>query len=132
MGDIAVAPPLEVERRSVDPRGLAIPRCLWQNGHMNRTSLLDTLRKYETPLRENGATGLFVFGSRARDTNRNDSDLDLFIDYDPSARVPNIFRLMQIEEHLSEALGIPVTITTRGALHPLMKDSIERDAIRVL
>jgi predicted nucleotidyltransferase len=99
---------------------------------MNRISLLDTLRKYETSLRESGATGLFVFGSRARDTNRDDSDLDLFIDYDPSARVPNIFRLMQIEESLSEALGIPVTITTRSALHPLMKDSIERDAIRVL
>jgi predicted nucleotidyltransferase len=39
---------------------------------------------------------------------------------------------MQIEERISEALGIPVTITTRNALHPLMKDSIARDAIRVL
>jgi uncharacterized protein len=99
---------------------------------MNRNVLLQTLRQYEPSLRENGATGLFVFGSRARDTNRVDSDLDLFIDYDPSARVPNFFRLMQIEERISEALGIPVTITTRNALHPLMKDSIERDAIRVL
>jgi predicted nucleotidyltransferase len=99
---------------------------------MNRKVLLEILRNYETALRESGATGLFVFGSRARDTNRGDSDLDLFIDYDPSARVPNIFRLMQIEETISEALGIPVTITTRNALHPLMKDSIERDAIRVL
>jgi predicted nucleotidyltransferase len=38
---------------------------------------------------------------------------------------------MQIEEELSRALGIPVTITTRNALHPLMKESIERDAVRV-
>jgi predicted nucleotidyltransferase len=99
---------------------------------MNPKALFEVLRTYEAPLRENGATGLFVFGSRARGTNRGDSDLDLFIDYDPSARVPNIFRLMQIEERISDALGIPVTITTRSALHPLMKDSIERDAIRVL
>jgi uncharacterized protein len=99
---------------------------------MNRNELLYTLRKYETSLRESGATGLFIFGSRARDTNRGDSDLDLFIDCDLNARVPNIFRLMQIEESISEVLGIPVTITTRNALHPLMKDSIERDAIRVL
>jgi predicted nucleotidyltransferase len=99
---------------------------------MNRNELLDTLRKYEKSLRESGATGLFIFGSRARDTNRGDSDLDLFIDYDLNARVPNIFRLMQIEESISEVLGIPVIITTRNALHPLMKDSIERDAIRVL
>jgi predicted nucleotidyltransferase len=42
-----------------------------------------------------------------------------------------MFRLMQIEEDLSKALDIPVTITTRNALHPLMKENIERDAIRV-
>jgi len=39
---------------------------------------------------------------------------------------------MQIEAEISRALGIPVTITTRNALRPLMKNAIERDAIRVL
>jgi predicted nucleotidyltransferase len=38
---------------------------------------------------------------------------------------------MQIEDEISEALGIPVTITTRNALHPLMRDGIERNAVRV-
>jgi uncharacterized protein len=99
---------------------------------MDPAALFEVLRRYDVALRENGATGLFIFGSRARGTHRNSSDLDLFIDYDPVARVPNIFRLMQIEEEISNALDIPVTITTRNALHPLMKDSIERDAIRVL
>jgi predicted nucleotidyltransferase len=99
---------------------------------MDRSALIETLRRYDATLRENGATGLFIFGSRARGTNRPDSDLDLFIDYDPAERVPNMFRLMQLEEEISEALGIPVTITTRNALHPLMKDSIERYAVRVL
>jgi predicted nucleotidyltransferase len=99
---------------------------------MDRATLIDVLRTYDAALRENGATGLFIFGSRALGTDRPDSDLDLFIDYNPAARVPNMFRLMQIEDAISEALGIPVTITTRNALHPLMKGSIERDAIRVL
>jgi uncharacterized protein len=75
--------------------------------------------------------GLFIFGSRAVGTPRPDSDLDLFIDYDPEAKIPNMFRLMQIEEDMSKALGVPVTITTRNALHPLMKENIERDAIRI-
>jgi predicted nucleotidyltransferase len=39
---------------------------------------------------------------------------------------------MKLEGEISEALGIPVTITTRNALHPLMKDRIERGAVRVL
>jgi predicted nucleotidyltransferase len=83
-------------------------------------------------LRENGATGLFLFGSRARGTNRPDSDLDLFIDFDPAEKVPNMFRLMQLEDEIAKALGVPVTITTRNALHPLMKDRIIQDAFRVL
>ena len=98
---------------------------------MNRAALVEILRKYDAALRENGATGVFMFGSRALGTDRPDSDLDLFIDYDPARKIPNIFRLMQIEEEISEALGIPVTITTRDALHPLMKSSIERNAVRV-
>jgi hypothetical protein len=36
---------------------------------------------------------------------------------------------MQIDEEISQALGIPVTITARDALHPLMKDNIEREAV---
>jgi predicted nucleotidyltransferase len=99
---------------------------------MSRTDLIEALRKYDAALRENGATGLFLFGSRARGTNRPDSDLDLFIDFDPAEKVPNIFRLMQVEDEISKSLGIPVTITTRNALHPTMRNRIVQDAVRVL
>jgi predicted nucleotidyltransferase len=98
---------------------------------MNQAKLIEILRTYEAALRENGATGLFIFGSRAACAQRPDSDLDLFIDYNPEAKIPNMFRLMQIEEEISKALAMPVTITTRNALHPLIRESIERDAIRV-
>jgi hypothetical protein len=84
---------------------------------MNRAELIEVLRAYDAALRDNGVTGLFIFGSRAVGAQRLDSDLDLFIDYDPEAKIPNMFRLMQIEEEISVALGIPVTITTRNALH---------------
>ena len=99
---------------------------------MDRHDLIARLRGFDRALRESGATGMFLFGSRARDTHRPESDIDLFIDYNPAAKIPSLFRLMQIETEISEALGAPVTITTRNALHPLMKESIEQDAIRVL
>jgi hypothetical protein len=98
---------------------------------MKPMNLIEVLRGYDAALRENGATALFIFGSRARGTERPDSDLDLFIDYDSAAKIPNMFRLMQIEEKISEIVGVPVTITTRDALHPLMRESIEREAVRV-
>jgi predicted nucleotidyltransferase len=89
------------------------------------------LKTYDAALRRT-ERGSLIFGSRARGDDRRDSDLDLFIDYDPEAKVPNIFRLMQLEDEISEQLGMPVTITTRNALHPSMKGAIEREAIRVL
>jgi predicted nucleotidyltransferase len=98
---------------------------------MNQATLIEVLKTYDAALRENGATGLFVFGSRAVGTERPDSDLYLLIDHEPETKFPNMFRQMQIEQQISEALGIPVTITTRNALDPLMRESIERDAIRV-
>lgn len=99
---------------------------------LDRANLVEVLRKYAAALRESGATALFVFGSRARGSERPDSDLDLFVDYDRKVKVPDIFRLMQIEEEISRNLGVPVTITTRDALHPLMKENIVRDAVRVI
>jgi len=69
---------------------------------MNQSTLIEVLRTYSAALRENGATGLFIFGSRAVGTQRPGSDLDLFIDYDPEAKIPNMFRLLQIEDEISE------------------------------
>ena len=89
---------------------------------MKRADLIEALLAYDGVLRENGATGLYLFGSRARGEERPDSDLDLFIDDDPRAKIPSMFRLMQIEETISRSFGVPVTITTRDALHPLDED----------
>jgi predicted nucleotidyltransferase len=99
---------------------------------MDHATLIAALKTYDGALRENGATRVYIFGSRARGDHRPDSDLDLFIDYDPANKVPDIFRLMELEEKLGNVLGVSVTITTRNALHPLMREQIERDAVRVL
>jgi hypothetical protein len=40
---------------------------------MDRTAIIEILRKYDAALRENGSTGLFIFGSRARGTHRPDA-----------------------------------------------------------
>jgi predicted nucleotidyltransferase len=98
---------------------------------MERAALIEILKTYDAALRDNGAIALFMFGSRAAGNPRPDSDVDLFIDYDSDVKIPSLLRLMKIEEDMSGALGVPVTITTRNALHPLMRNDIEHDAIRI-
>jgi hypothetical protein len=57
--------------------------------------------------------------------SRPDSDLDLFVDYDPEAKVPNMFRLMQIEEELSRALGVHTeTLLSKGIKQTLINARI--------
>jgi hypothetical protein len=89
---------------------------------MNQADLIKALRAYDAP---SGRTvrPACSCSARALGTERPDRDFDLFIDYDPEAKIPNLFRLMQIEDEISKALGIAVTITTRDALHPSMREA---------
>jgi uncharacterized protein len=95
---------------------------------MERTKIFEVALKHDEQLHRVGATHMYLYGSRARADARPDSDVDLFIDYDPEVRVPSLFKLVETEQALSAELGVPVSIATRNALHPLMRDVIEREA----
>ena len=81
-------------------------------------------------IRALGATSLFLFGSTARDENNSNSDLDLFVDYDPNGKF-NALDLVDIKFFLEDRLGIDVDVTTRDSLHPMLRDDIEKSAVRV-
>ena len=97
---------------------------------MKRTEAVAQLLCHSDTIRGMGATALYLFGSTARDEASRDSDLDLFIDYDPAGRF-NAFDLVGIKQLLEDALAIHVDLTTRDGLHPMLKDDIEHSAIRV-
>jgi uncharacterized protein len=92
----------------------------------------NSIKDHAENFRRLGATGVFLFGSRARNDYRPESDIDLFIDYDREKLVPNLFELVGLELDLGEKLGFPVYITTRDSLHPLMKDKILGYAIQLI
>ncbi|TIL75178.1 MAG: DNA polymerase III subunit beta, partial [Mesorhizobium sp.] len=73
---------------------------------------------------------LYLFGSAARDDAQPDSDLDLFIDYDPARRF-SLIDLVGIKQFLEEKMSTEIDITTRDSLHPMLKAEIERSAVRV-
>jgi uncharacterized protein len=97
---------------------------------MNRAEALKKLRSFADALRARGATSLYLFGSTARDKARANSDLDLFIDYDPRGKF-NAFDLVASKRLLEEGLGVDVDLTTRKGLHPLIRKRVEAEAKRV-
>lgn len=97
---------------------------------MHRSEVIEQLRQNADAIRGMGATSLYLFGSAARGKFRPDSDLDLFIDYDPERRF-SLLDLVGIKQFLEERISADVDITTRDSLHPMLKDDIERSAIGV-
>lgn len=97
---------------------------------MNRIETIAQLRKHADAIKALGATSLYLFGSSARNEARPDSDLDLFVDYDPDKKF-SLFDLVGIKQFLEDELGMPVDVTTRDSLHPMLREDIEKSAVRV-
>jgi predicted nucleotidyltransferase len=97
---------------------------------MTREDAIGHLFEQADAIRALGATSLFLFGSMARDEATLASDLDLFVDYDRNSRF-NAFDLVGIKLLLEEKLNLPVDVTTRDGLHPMLRADIERAAVRV-
>jgi uncharacterized protein len=97
---------------------------------MNRAAVIKKLRRHADTLKALGATALYLFGSTARNEARTNSDIDLFIDYDPRGSF-NALDLVAGKRLLEKELGIGVDLTTRKGLHPLVREQVEREALRI-
>ncbi|CAN7496401.1 nucleotidyltransferase domain-containing protein [Pararhizobium sp. LjRoot235] len=97
---------------------------------MIKSDAIARLREQADTVRGMGATALYLYGSTVRNGAHAASDLDLFIDYDQESRF-NAFDLIGIKLLLESELAVPVDITTRDGLHPVLKSEIEKSAVQV-
>lgn len=95
-----------------------------------RGEVLAVLRANEEVIRKFGATAMYLFGSAARDELTPDSDVDLFVDYDPSGSF-GFVELFDLKDFLAATLDRKVDLTSRNGLHPRLKARIERSSVEV-
>ena len=96
---------------------------------MDRATAIATLKAHEAELKQLGVQHLYLFGSTARGDAREDSDVDLFFDYEKGKF--GVFDLMDVRERASSILGRKADIMTRDSLHKTLRGRIEATAIPV-
>lgn len=96
---------------------------------VEREEVIARLRRHEADLRNLGVERLFLFGSTARGEAGDNSDVDLFFDYQRGKL--GLFELMDVKAYATSILGRKTDIMTRDSLHKALRPQIEAAAIRV-
>ncbi len=97
---------------------------------MDRDVVIATLRAHEAEIRALGVDALYLYGSVARGEAGPQSDVDLFCEYSRSDF--SIVSLARAQRILSGYLHRPVDLLTRPSLHPILRENILGEAVRVL
>jgi hypothetical protein len=96
---------------------------------MERSDAIARLRAHEAELKRLGVLHLYLFGSTARGDAREDSDVDLFFDYEQGKL--GLFELMEVKDAAARILGRKTDIMTRDSLHRVLRERIEATAVPV-
>lgn len=97
---------------------------------LKKRTALEKIAKASRELTEFHVKALYLFGSIARDEATAASDVDILVEFTPEARI-GLFHFLKLKNFLEGILGCKVDLVTVDALHPMMKDSILEERIRV-
>jgi predicted nucleotidyltransferase len=96
---------------------------------MKRDEAIRRLQQHEANLKRLGVEHLYMFGSTVRGDAKDDSDVDLFFDYEKGKL--GLFELMDVKAYAASIIGRKTDIMTRDSLHKTLRQTIEATAIRV-
>jgi predicted nucleotidyltransferase len=95
---------------------------------MDREDIIGRLRENEAALRARGVAHAALFGSRARGDARPDSDTDIMIEIDPTARI-GVWEYVGLKEYIASLFDGPVDVVNRDGLKPYVRPAATADAI---
>ena len=80
-------------------------------------------------LKKAGITRSSFFGSVVRGDEREDSDIDILIEFSGEK---TLLDLVELQQALEKALGRKVDLVTRRSVHAPLKDLIEKEEVPIL
>ena len=95
---------------------------------MNRDQIITRLRENEAALRQRGVAHAALLGSRARGDQRDESDTDIMIEFDPAARI-TVFDYAGLKDYIANLFEGRVDVVNREGLKPYLKPAATADAI---
>lgn len=96
---------------------------------MKRDDVLRILKEHRSEfIDQYQVKSLSLFGSMARDDARDDSDVDLLVEFS----IPvGLFQFIGLQQRLESLLGGKVDLGTPRSLKPRIRDEVLQEAIRV-
>jgi len=89
--------------------------------HVDKERVANFCRRYHI-------TKLAFFGSVLTDRFRDDSDVDVLVEFDPE-HIPGLLSLVRMERELSETLGRKTDMRTAEDLSHYFRDEVVRTAL---
>ena len=96
---------------------------------LGRDEVLETLRALKATLAERfGVTSISLFGSVARDQAKDDSDIDILVEFESP---PSWRSYFGAQVFLEDILGRSVDLATLAEVRQEVRPYVEKDAINV-
>lgn len=121
---------LDRTRRETKGELARLVSCRRRPSRLDADFVLGRLRSHEDELRKAGIERLYLFGSIARGEAQPSSDVDLFYEPSPTAKI-GLVSLQRIIRRIEDILGLKTDLVPGDSFRRSVRANVERDAIQV-
>jgi predicted nucleotidyltransferase len=96
---------------------------------MELEKIKEILAKHKEELKERyKVKEIGIFGSYAKREHRKKSDIDILVEFE---EVPGLFKFLELEDYITEILGVKVDLVRKKALREELKDRILKETVYI-